>query len=65
MRRLRHDLNHLVSAGRCCSSPAARHAPGACAVGAFLDDPINRMLGVDGTTEAAVYMLALGHTSSG
>ena len=37
---------------------------GACAVGAFLDDPINRMLGVDGRNEAAVYMLAFGHTSS-
>jgi SagB-type dehydrogenase family enzyme len=34
---------------------------GACGVGAFMDDSINDMLGVDGVEEAAVYMLALGH----
>lgn len=34
---------------------------GACAVGAFMDDAINAMLGVDGTEEAAIYMLALGN----
>jgi SagB-type dehydrogenase family enzyme len=34
---------------------------GACGVGAFMDDAINEMLGVDGTEEAAVYMLAVGH----
>ena len=33
---------------------------GACAVGAFLDDSMNEMLGVDGRNEAAVYMLSLG-----
>jgi SagB-type dehydrogenase family enzyme len=33
---------------------------GACGVGAFMDDDINSMLGVDGVEEAAVYMLALG-----
>ena len=33
---------------------------GACAVGAFLDDEMNAMLGVDGRNEAAVYMLGLG-----
>ena len=36
---------------------------GACGVGAFMDDAINDMLGVDGVEEAAVYMLALGHPS--
>lgn len=35
---------------------------GACGVGAFLDDQINAMLGVDGTEEATVYMLAVGNT---
>jgi SagB-type dehydrogenase family enzyme len=35
---------------------------GACAVGAFMDDQINTMLGVDGTEEAAIYMLAVGKT---
>ncbi|HEV2126489.1 MAG TPA: SagB family peptide dehydrogenase [Chloroflexota bacterium] len=33
---------------------------GACAIGAFMDDEINTMLGVDGEEEAAVYMLAVG-----
>jgi nitroreductase len=33
---------------------------GACGVGAFMDDSINSMLGVDGVEEAAVYMLAAG-----
>jgi SagB-type dehydrogenase family enzyme len=33
---------------------------GACGVGAFMDDAINEMLGVDGVEEAAVYMLAAG-----
>lgn len=35
---------------------------GACGVGAFMDDQINEMLGVDGVEEAAVYMLAIGRT---
>ena len=34
---------------------------GACGVGAFMDDQINEMLGVDGVDEAAVYMLAVGN----
>ncbi len=33
---------------------------GACGIGAFMDDPINAMLGVDGVEEATVYMLAVG-----
>jgi SagB-type dehydrogenase family enzyme len=33
---------------------------GACAVGAFMDDAVNEMLGVDGKEEAAVYMLSVG-----
>ncbi len=33
---------------------------GACGVGAFLDDAINGMLGVDGREEVAVYMLSVG-----
>ena len=33
---------------------------GACAVGAFMDDRVNAMLGVDGREEAAVYMVAVG-----
>ncbi len=37
---------------------------GACGVGAFMDDAINEMLGVDGVEEAAVYMLAAGHVAA-
>ncbi len=33
---------------------------GACAVGAFIDDELNSLLGVDGEQEAALYMLAVG-----
>ncbi len=33
---------------------------GACGVGAFMDDDINRMLGVDGTEEAVVYLVTIG-----
>jgi SagB-type dehydrogenase family enzyme len=33
---------------------------GACAVGAFFDDDLNRLLGVDGIREAVVYLLAVG-----
>jgi nitroreductase len=35
--------------------------PGACGVGAFTDDAINDMLGVDATNQAVVYMLAIRH----
>jgi SagB-type dehydrogenase family enzyme len=37
---------------------------GACGVGAFMDDAINEMLGVDGVEEAAVYMLAAGRIAA-
>ncbi|MDQ3451978.1 MAG: SagB family peptide dehydrogenase [Actinomycetota bacterium] len=33
---------------------------GACAVGAFMDDAINKMLDIDGRDEAAVYMVSVG-----
>jgi SagB-type dehydrogenase family enzyme len=33
---------------------------GACAVGAFLDEELNGMLGIDGRGEAAIYLLAIG-----
>jgi len=36
---------------------------GACGIGAFMDDAINEMLGVDGVEEAALYMLAVGHAA--
>ncbi|HDN81062.1 MAG TPA: SagB/ThcOx family dehydrogenase [Chloroflexi bacterium] len=33
---------------------------GACAIGAFLDEPINHLLDVDGVQEAVVYLLTVG-----
>ena len=33
---------------------------GACAVGAFLDDALSGLLGLDGTDEAALYVLSVG-----
>jgi SagB-type dehydrogenase family enzyme len=33
---------------------------GACAVGAFLDDDLNRLLGLDGEEEAALLVVASG-----
>ncbi len=33
---------------------------GACAVGAFLDDDLNELLGVDGEEEAVLYVIAVG-----
>jgi len=33
---------------------------GACAVGAFLDDALNELLGLDGQQEVAVYVMAVG-----
>jgi SagB-type dehydrogenase family enzyme len=33
---------------------------GVCAIGAFLDDDLNELLGLDGEEEAAVYIIAVG-----
>ncbi len=37
---------------------------GACAVGAFLDDQVNDLLGVDGDEEAALYLLTVGKVAA-
>lgn len=37
---------------------------GACAIGAFLDDRINDLLGVDGEEEAALYLLTVGRVAT-
>jgi SagB-type dehydrogenase family enzyme len=34
---------------------------GACGVGALFDDELNRVLGVDGVEESAIYMATVGH----
>jgi nitroreductase len=37
---------------------------GARGIGAFLDDAMNEMLGVDGVEEAVIDMLAVGHSAA-
>lgn len=37
---------------------------GACAVGAFLDDQVNSLLGVDGEEEAALYLVTVGRVAA-
>lgn len=37
---------------------------GACAVGTFLDDQVNGLLGVDGVEEAAVYLRGIGRRAA-
>ena len=39
---------------------AASMGLGACAVGAFLDDALNELLGLDGAEEAALYVVSVG-----
>jgi SagB-type dehydrogenase family enzyme len=34
---------------------------GSCQVGAFFDDEVNRLIGVDGTDESALYVATVGH----
>ena len=37
---------------------------GCCAIWAFFDDDVNALVGIDGLTEAAVYLLAMGHATA-
>lgn len=34
---------------------------GCCTIGAFYDDEVNNLLGIDGITETAVYLASIGH----
>ena len=36
---------------------------GVCGIGAFFDDDINEMLGIDGTKEFVVYLTSVGNLS--
>jgi len=38
---------------------------GCCAIGAFLDDEVNALVGVDGERETAVYLSVVGHLAAG
>lgn len=40
---------------------AASITCGSCQVGAFFDDEINSIVGIDGTEESAIYLSAIGH----
>ncbi len=61
-RSYRYGLLEAGHIGENAYLAAADLGLGACGIGAFMDDQINVMLGVDGVEEAAVYMLAVGHT---
>ena len=60
-RSYRYGLLEAGHIGENAYLAAVSQGLGACGVGAFMDDQINEMLGVDGVEEAAVYMLAIGH----
>ena len=60
-RSYRYGLLEVGHIGQNVYLAATSMGLGACGVGAFLDDDINDLLGVDGTEEAAIYMLAVGH----
>jgi SagB-type dehydrogenase family enzyme len=59
-RSYRYGLVEVGHIGQNIYLAAASMGLGACAIGAFMDDEINAMLGVDGTEEAAIYMIAVG-----
>jgi SagB-type dehydrogenase family enzyme len=63
-RSYRYGLLEVGHLGENAYLAATELGLGACGVGAFMDDQINAMLGVDGTEEAVVYMLALGHRAA-
>jgi SagB-type dehydrogenase family enzyme len=59
-RSYRYGLLEAGHVGENAYLAATSMGLGVCGIGAFMDDAINEMLGVDGVEEAAVYMLAAG-----
>ncbi|HET7727520.1 MAG TPA: SagB family peptide dehydrogenase [Candidatus Limnocylindrales bacterium] len=59
-RSYRYGLIEAGHVGQNLYLAATSAGLGACAIGAFMDDAINAMLGIDGTDEAAVYLLSVG-----
>jgi len=59
-RSYRYGLLEIGHVGQNLYIGATSMGLGACGVGAFMDDDINAMLGLDGTEEAVVYMVAVG-----
>ena len=64
-RSYRYGLLEAGHVGENAYLAATEMGLGACGVGAFMDDAMNEMLGVDGVEEAVVYMLAVGHPAGG
>jgi SagB-type dehydrogenase family enzyme len=59
-RTYRYALLEAGHLGQNAYLAATSMGMGACAVGAFLDENLNALLGVDGQDEAVVYLLAIG-----
>jgi SagB-type dehydrogenase family enzyme len=63
-RSYRYGLLEAGHVGENAYLAATEMGLGACGVGAFMDDAMNEMIGVDGVEEAVVYMLAVGHPAA-
>jgi SagB-type dehydrogenase family enzyme len=63
-RSYRYGLLEAGHVGENAYLAAIEMGLGACGIGAFMDDAMNGMIGVDGVEEAVVYMLAVGHTAA-
>ncbi len=63
-RSYRYGLLEAGHVGENAYLAAIEMGLGACGIGAFMDDAMNEMLGVDGVEEAVVYMLAVGHSAA-
>ena len=63
-RSYRYGLLEAGHVGENAYLAATEMGLGACGIGAFMDDAMNEMLGVDGVDEAVVYMLAVGHPAA-
>ena len=61
-RSYRYGLVEIGHIGQNLYLAATSIGLGACGVGAFMDDDINAMLGLDGSEEAAIYLVAVGRT---
>lgn len=59
-RAYRYALLEAGHLGQNAYLAATSMGMGACAVGSFLDDGLNGLLGIDGKDEAAVHMLSVG-----
>jgi SagB-type dehydrogenase family enzyme len=63
-RSYRYGLLEAGHVGENAYLAATEMGLGACGIGAFMDDAMNDMLGIDGVEEAVVYMLAVGHATA-